>query len=129
MKERTPVPGVFQDDSEIFHRVYELTPMRPPELLNNDPYRLEVYVMSFQFEAESYAAIRDRLNSLYNQKKELPYRFSPVTEDDPFDNCATVQRQIGIPIQAFEYHEGDMGRYIDVFIQIGHPWKPEQGKS
>lgn len=127
MEAGIPVPGIFQNDTEIFLRTYVLTALRSREFLANDPHRLEVYFTNFSYDMKVYSDIKAKLDLWYTDKKSFPYLFSPIKEADSFDNCATIQRQLGMPIPAFNEHQGTLGKYIRFFKEYGELWKPEEG--
>jgi len=122
--ERTPVAAIFHDDTWIFRRAYELSLTRP-KLESTDDDRLVVYVIGAPYDAARFAAIYAELRSWYNLRKEWPYLFAPITANDRFDNCATVQRQVGMSVPAFEEHEGFMGKYLLLFASEENRWRTE----
>jgi hypothetical protein len=122
-KEHEAIPGTFQDDTEIFYRAYELSLARSSKM----GIRLEIYVMTFSFDDEAeYDKLHNSVRMLYNSEEDMPYSFPPISDETPYDNCATVLRHFGLRIINFDSHKGEMRYLIQVFQEFGELWKPEQ---
>jgi hypothetical protein len=121
---RIPVPGSIQDDRGIFTTAYNLSINRSDEFKLREPDRLVVYTIGIRYPIDKYTPIREHVKLCYSDQTSFPYLFSPITRDDPFDNCATVWRQFGMEIPEFAFHEGSMTKYVALIAENGGLWLP-----
>jgi hypothetical protein len=114
------MPGTIHDDTDVFHLAYRRSLNRPPRLGN----RLVVYFMNYSCNDDTFEEIHSQLIEWYTQSTVLRYGWPPIEEQTPFDNCATVQRLLGMEIVNFEWHQGRMAEYMRIFRTIGELWNP-----
>lgn len=116
------MPGTIQDDTRVFRQAYQRSLNRPPKFGN----RLVVYFIDYHCEDDEFERIYSQLMEWYTQGAVLRYGWPPIEEETPFDNCATVQRLLGMKIVNFEWHQGRIAEYIRIFETIGERWMPEE---
>lgn len=122
LRQRETMAGTIQDDTYTFRRAYQLSLGRPPAMGD----RLVVYTMSQNYGDQTFDHIRDTFIGWYTEERVFPYGFPPVEHDTPYDNCATIQRHLGIEIPDFEWHRGEIDLYIRLFRAHGERWTPEE---
>lgn len=118
--ERNDLPGTINDDTAIFHLAYRRSVNRPIVLGD----RLVVYVMNYNCEDQQFDDINQKLIEWYTQGTILRYGWPPIWETTEFDNCATIQRKLGMSIIDFDWHHGFLDDYMQVFHEIGKRWSP-----
>jgi hypothetical protein len=119
LRSRKPLPGTVQDDTDIFHRAFELARQGEPGQLKG---RLIVYDISERFEESTYSKIRRQLEQWYNEETTFGYVLPPVPDEEGNDNCASWPRHLGVNCYLDE-HRGFMNEYVSkVFTVLGQPW-------